>query len=131
MGGLWQVHRRAGSDLPLRLSGWLLGPLGTNHSEQILPRHRHADLRMRAKSALRRSAPSVSAAIPSTLARNGVRTTAFTASEDRVRIHSVSEVTRILNAIQKGDPKAAGELLPAVYEELRRLAAHKMARESS
>jgi RNA polymerase sigma factor (TIGR02999 family) len=42
----------------------------------------------------------------------------------------VSEVTRILEAIQKGDSKAAGELLPLVYEELRRLAAHKMAAEA-
>src|SRR5882762_1811179 len=43
----------------------------------------------------------------------------------------MSEVTRILNAIQKGDREAAGELLPLVYEELRRLAAHKMAGEAS
>src|SRR6266446_2071475 len=43
----------------------------------------------------------------------------------------VSEVTRILDAIQKGDPNAAGKLLPLVYEELRRLAAHKMAGEAA
>ena len=42
----------------------------------------------------------------------------------------MSEVTRILDAIQQGDPKAAEELLPLVYEELRRLAAHKMAHEA-
>jgi hypothetical protein len=42
----------------------------------------------------------------------------------------VSEVTRILDAIQDGDSKAADELLPLVYEELRRLAAHKMAGEA-
>jgi len=41
----------------------------------------------------------------------------------------VSDATRILDAIQKGDPNAAGELLPLVYEELRKLAAHKMANE--
>jgi RNA polymerase sigma factor (TIGR02999 family) len=41
----------------------------------------------------------------------------------------MSEVTRVLNAIAKGDPQAAGELLPLVYQELRRLAAHKLARE--
>jgi RNA polymerase sigma factor (TIGR02999 family) len=41
----------------------------------------------------------------------------------------VSEVTRILDAIQQGDSKAADELLPLVYEELRRLAANKMAHE--
>ena len=43
----------------------------------------------------------------------------------------MSDVTRILNAIQAGDTKAGDELLPLVYEELRRLAAHKMAGESN
>ena len=42
----------------------------------------------------------------------------------------MSDVTRILNAIEQGDAKAADELLPLVYEELRRLAAQKMSRES-
>jgi RNA polymerase sigma factor (TIGR02999 family) len=42
----------------------------------------------------------------------------------------VSEVTRILDAIQQGNPTAADELLPLVYNELRRLAAHKMAHEA-
>jgi len=41
----------------------------------------------------------------------------------------MSEVTRILDAILQGDPKAAEELLPLVYGELRKLAAHKMANE--
>lgn len=40
-----------------------------------------------------------------------------------------SEVTRILSAIQKGNAQAAKELLPLVYDELRRLAAFKMAHE--
>ena len=43
----------------------------------------------------------------------------------------MSDVTRILDAIQQGDPKAAEELLPLVYEELRKLAAHKMANEAA
>ena len=43
----------------------------------------------------------------------------------------MSDVTRILEAAQQGDPKAADELLPLVYEELRRLAAHKMANEAA
>src|SRR5438128_3707470 len=43
----------------------------------------------------------------------------------------MSDVTRILEAAQQGDPKAAEELLPLVYEELKRLAAHKMASEAS
>src|SRR5438128_3853924 len=42
----------------------------------------------------------------------------------------MSEVTRILSAIDQGDPKAAEELLPLVYEELRKLAAHKLAGEA-
>jgi RNA polymerase sigma factor (TIGR02999 family) len=42
----------------------------------------------------------------------------------------MSEITRILDAAGKGDPKAADELLPLVYAELRRLAAHKMASEN-
>ena len=41
----------------------------------------------------------------------------------------MSEVTRILSAIDEGDPGAAGQLLPLVYDELRKLAAHKMAHE--
>jgi RNA polymerase sigma factor (TIGR02999 family) len=39
----------------------------------------------------------------------------------------MSEVTQILEAIQQGHPKAAEQLLPLVYSELRRIAAHKMA----
>src|SRR5438093_8167217 len=42
----------------------------------------------------------------------------------------MSDVTRILNAIGGGDSKAAQDLLPLVYEELRKLAANKMAREA-
>lgn len=43
----------------------------------------------------------------------------------------MSEVTRILNAVQQGDTKAADELLPLVYDELRKLAAQKMASEAA
>jgi RNA polymerase sigma factor (TIGR02999 family) len=42
----------------------------------------------------------------------------------------MSDVTHILSAIQQGDPHAAGQLLPLVYDELRKLAAHKLAREA-
>ena len=41
----------------------------------------------------------------------------------------MTDVTRILNAIERGDAKAADELLPLVYEELRLLAAQKMSQE--
>jgi len=40
---------------------------------------------------------------------------------------TVSTPTRILEALAQGDPTAANELLPLVYQELRKLAAHKMA----
>jgi RNA polymerase sigma factor (TIGR02999 family) len=43
----------------------------------------------------------------------------------------LSEVTRILDRAQQGDPRAAAELLPLVYDELRRIAAHKMSAESA
>ncbi len=42
----------------------------------------------------------------------------------------MSEVTQVLVALQHGDPKAADELLPLIYQELRHLAAHKMSNES-
>jgi RNA polymerase sigma factor (TIGR02999 family) len=41
----------------------------------------------------------------------------------------MTDVTRILNAIERGDAKAADELLPLVYEELRLLAAQKLSKE--
>jgi RNA polymerase sigma factor (TIGR02999 family) len=43
----------------------------------------------------------------------------------------MSDVTQILERVEKGDGKAAEELLPLVYEELRKLAAYKMAQEPS
>jgi len=42
----------------------------------------------------------------------------------------MDEITKILDGIQQGDPAAADQLLPLVYDELRRLAAGRMARES-
>jgi RNA polymerase sigma factor (TIGR02999 family) len=41
----------------------------------------------------------------------------------------MSDVTRILSAIEQGDPNAADQLLPLVYDELRKLAAQKLAQE--
>jgi RNA polymerase sigma factor (TIGR02999 family) len=41
----------------------------------------------------------------------------------------MNDVTRILSAIEQGDPHAAGKLLPLVYDELRKLAAQKLAQE--
>ena len=45
-------------------------------------------------------------------------------------IQAITDATRILDRIQQGDPKAAEELLPLVYEELRQLAVAKMAGEA-
>ena len=43
--------------------------------------------------------------------------------------HDMSDVTRILNAIEQGDARAANDLLPIVYQELRRLAAQRLTHE--
>src|SRR6059036_4008533 len=42
---------------------------------------------------------------------------------------SMTEVSRILSAIEQGDPQAAEQLLPLVYDELRQLAAQRLAQE--
>lgn len=56
----------------------------------------------------------------------------FSASLPRNQeIVPMSDVTRILTAIEKGDSQAAEQLLPLVYEELRKLAAEKMSQERS
>jgi RNA polymerase sigma factor (TIGR02999 family) len=41
----------------------------------------------------------------------------------------MNDVTRILSAIERGDPSAAEQLLPLVYDELRRLASHRLSQE--
>jgi RNA polymerase sigma factor (TIGR02999 family) len=43
----------------------------------------------------------------------------------------VTDVSRVLSAIEQGDPRAADELLPLVYDELRKLAAARLAHEKS
>lgn len=43
----------------------------------------------------------------------------------------MNEVTQVLNAMENGDPNAASQLLPLIYDELRKLAAQKLAHESS
>jgi RNA polymerase sigma factor (TIGR02999 family) len=48
-------------------------------------------------------------------------------SGNRANVLAMSDATRILEALAHGDPTAADELLPLVYDELRKLAAHKMA----
>src|SRR5436190_23697567 len=68
--------------------------------------------------------------------RHQTETTAFFAFELRPKGASryrqcVSDATRILDALLQGDPKAADELLPLVYDELRKLAASKIANEAA
>jgi hypothetical protein len=41
----------------------------------------------------------------------------------------MTDVTQLLSALERGDPHAASRLLPLVYEELRKLAAQRLARE--
>src|SRR5687767_3742812 len=47
------------------------------------------------------------------------------------QMNDAGDVTRILSAAEAGDPRAAAELLPLVYDELRKLAASRMASERS
>jgi RNA polymerase sigma factor (TIGR02999 family) len=47
----------------------------------------------------------------------------------RILVPLMNDVTRVLSAMEQGDPHAAEQLLPLVYEELRRLAAQKLAQE--
>ena len=51
---------------------------------------------------------------------------------DRISLKAtpMTDVTRILSAIEQGDSSAAEQLLPLVYDELRKLAAAKMAQEA-
>src|SRR5436190_4599849 len=51
-------------------------------------------------------------------------------NSDRDMIGSMSDVTRVLAAIERGDAHAAADLLPLVYDELRRLAAARLAHEA-
>src|SRR5438552_2399354 len=51
--------------------------------------------------------------------------------ETRTKVPPMNEVTRILSAIDQGDAHAAEQLLPLVYDELRKLAAQRLAQEKS
>lgn len=51
--------------------------------------------------------------------------------DQRRTLALMSDVTQLLSAIDAGDPKAAGQLLPLVYDELRKLASAKMANEAA
>src|SRR3954464_15110942 len=51
------------------------------------------------------------------------------AAEAQLYSHRLNEATRLLNAINNGEARAAEELLPLVYDELRRLAAQRLAQE--
>ena len=47
-----------------------------------------------------------------------------------MKVLTMADVTRILSDIEQGDPDAAEQLLPLVYEELRKLAAARMGQEN-
>src|SRR5262249_49989680 len=53
-----------------------------------------------------------------------------TSRSARGRLPRMTDVTGTLSAIEQGDPRAADQLLPLVYDELRQLAAHKLAQEA-
>src|SRR6266542_6755693 len=57
--------------------------------------------------------------------------TSGTCNESRAAVPPMSEVTRILSAIEQGDPHAAAQLLPLVYDELRQLATQKLTQEKA
>jgi RNA polymerase sigma factor (TIGR02999 family) len=52
-------------------------------------------------------------------------------SDHAVILGRMNDVTRILSAIEEGDPQAPGRLFPLIYDELRRLAAQKLAQEKA
>src|SRR6266567_5291726 len=52
-------------------------------------------------------------------------------SAESASTSGISDVTHILTAIELGDATAADKLLPLVYDELRKLAAHRMANEAA
>ena len=62
----------------------------------------------------------------------GYTRNAWQSKEDMPPQHvpRMSEVTRILSAVEQGDPHAAEHLLPLVYDELRKLAAQRLVREA-
>ncbi len=55
----------------------------------------------------------------------------LSACNSAVRVDFMSEITHLLNALDQGDQQAARQLLPFVYDELRRLAAQKLAQEKA
>src|SRR6516162_7664324 len=61
--------------------------------------------------------------------RPSTRRTIIGVAPGSCRLLSMKEVTRILSGIEQGDPHASEELLTLVYDELRKLAAQKLARE--
>jgi RNA polymerase sigma factor (TIGR02999 family) len=70
-------------------------------------------------------------AIRYSLAQNTAAPTRGSIHANRLcKLTDMSDVTRVLDQIQQGDANAAGELLPLIYAELRKLAAQKLAQEN-
>src|SRR5690349_4325708 len=66
---------------------------------------------------------------PNQFGRRGLLFIFWSLCSALVIVVCMSDVTRILSRIEKGDPQAAEKLLPLVYEELRKLATTKLAQE--
>src|SRR5215831_11939487 len=102
------------------LEGKALGPV--NASSQAIPASARWRIRPRAAAAL----------IPDRVTSHRVSALGHGTGTVRGRptaSPSMTDVTRILSAIEQGDAHAAEQLLPLVYEELRKLAAAKLAQE--
>ena len=77
-----------------------------------------------------RSGDEPSADLEQTSAQSNVFRSIFClSSSGRLSSRAMDDVTRILSAVELGDPRAAEQLLPLVYEELRKLAAARLAQE--
>jgi RNA polymerase sigma factor (TIGR02999 family) len=75
-----------------------------------------------------RRAPEVRCHSPGNLYLEGVNYRKLHSQSEEVS--PMSEVTRVLSALEQGDPEAAGQLLALVYEDLRKMAAQKLAGEA-
>ncbi len=78
----------------------------------------------------RESVGAVGIGLPALCPKDRVRRLAISLPLGTVTLTSMSDVTQMLDAAAAGDPKAAAELLPLVYDELRRLAAAHLAAEA-
>jgi RNA polymerase sigma factor (TIGR02999 family) len=125
---MWQRSAQTPPDPPQREPGSQSIPGSGSQRSLKLPFARFTD-RMRQSAGSKRDAADDVLSLQSSKLKDGARYNRGHSSVSSKKAALVSDVTRILQAIEAGDPKAAEELLPLVYDELRRLAAAKMAQE--